>query len=163
MTDEPMFLVDRMLGPLTRYLRFLGYDSESAALLPEGDPGEDNHLLKKAEEEGRLLLTRDRDLASRAGERGMYIADLDLPDQIRLLHEKGLISLDVRLIRCSVCNTLLREAAADEIAGASYAPKPPDLFTFLWCPGCSRLYWNGSHTESIIRRIRGLYERGRSP
>jgi len=163
MTDEPTFLVDRMLGPLTRYLRFLGYDSESAALLPEGDPGEDNRLLKKAEAEGRLLLTRDRDLASRAGERGIYIADLDLLDQIRLLHEKGLISLDVRLIRCSVCNTLLREASPDEIEGASYAPDSPGSFTFLWCPACCRLYWNGSHAESIVRRIRGLDQRGIAP
>ncbi|MCP1662495.1 MAG: hypothetical protein D5R99_03975 [Methanocalculus sp. MSAO_Arc1] len=156
MTPEPAFLVDRMLGPLTRYLRFLGYDCESADSLPPGDPREDTTLLAWAEAEDRILLTRDRELAVRAGDVGIYIGASDVLDQVRYLKEQGVITLSVRLIRCSRCNTLLEDADREEIEKTPYAPPDTDGFTFYRCPSCSRLYWNGSHTGDIIRRIGGL-------
>ncbi|MDO8841030.1 Mut7-C RNAse domain-containing protein [Methanocalculus sp.] len=159
MNPERKFLGDRMLGTLTRYLRFLGYDCESADTLPSGNPGEDTMLLAWAEKEGRILLTRDRELAGRAREHGMYIREKDILDQVKMLREHGLIDLKVRLIRCSLCNTLLRGATDEEIRGTDYAPSVPGDFIYLWCPTCRRLYWNGTHSESIIRRIDDLSQR----
>ena len=51
-----------MLGTLCRYLRFMGYDAESAHSLSEGNPREDTLLLRSAEREDRILLTRDKEL-----------------------------------------------------------------------------------------------------
>ena len=159
MSPETRFLVDRMLGSLTRHLRFLGYDCESADLLPHGNPKEDTILLTWATNDGRILLTRDRELAVRAEEHGIYIASQDVLDQVQTLKKHGLIDLQVRLIRCSLCNTLLRGATDEEITGADYAPSDTRYFTFFWCPACRRLYWNGTHTEDIIERITTLEKR----
>ncbi len=159
MTQEAAFLSDRMLGTLTRYLRFLGYDCESADSLPPGNRGEDTLLLAWAEKEDRILLTRDRELAERAHDRGICIRELDVMDQIRSLQERGLIDLNVRLIRCSVCNMLLRNATDEEIGKTRYAPSDTTGFSFFWCERCRRLYWDGSHTENITSRIRSLNQR----
>ena len=56
-----------MLGTLCRYLRFMGYDAESAHSMSEGNPREDTLLLRSAEREDRILLTRDRESARRGG------------------------------------------------------------------------------------------------
>lgn len=159
MNPEPRFLVDRMLGPLTRYLRLLGYDTESADSLPPGNPKEDTRLLAWAGEEGRILLTRDRELAGRAGDRGVYVREKEILNQLSFLREKGLIDLSVRLIRCSICNSLLEDAPEEEIRGADYAPADEEGRTFCWCPSCRRLYWMGSHTDDIIGRIEMLNHR----
>ncbi|MDD1677142.1 MAG: Mut7-C RNAse domain-containing protein, partial [Methanomicrobiales archaeon] len=60
-----------MLGTLTRYLRFMGYDTLSANSLEGGNAAEDTVLLRIAENEGRILLTRDRELARRGGKQAI--------------------------------------------------------------------------------------------
>lgn len=159
MIPEPRFLVDRMLGTLTRYLRLLGYDTASADSLPHGNPKEDTELLQWAERDGRILLTRDRELAGRAGDRGVYVREKEILDQLAFLKGGGLIDLPVRLIRCSLCNSLLEDAPEEKILAADYAPADTRDLTFRWCPSCRRLYWMGSHTGDIIRRIETLNQR----
>jgi len=51
------FLTDRMLGTLTRYLRFMGYDTMSANSLSPGNTREDTLLLDIASKDDRILLT----------------------------------------------------------------------------------------------------------
>ncbi|HRR88201.1 MAG TPA: Mut7-C RNAse domain-containing protein, partial [Methanoculleus sp.] len=57
-SGERRFLTDRMLGTLTRYLRFMGYDTLSANGLSPGSTREDSLLLEIATCEDRVLLTR---------------------------------------------------------------------------------------------------------
>src|SRR5216117_4113592 len=52
-------LCDHMLGSLARWLRFMGYDTA----YPE--PGPDRMLIERARAEGRVLVTRDKELAGR--------------------------------------------------------------------------------------------------
>lgn len=61
------FLADRMLGTLAKYLRFLDYDTLSADTLEPGNTREDTVLLGIARSDGRILLTRDRELSCRGG------------------------------------------------------------------------------------------------
>jgi uncharacterized protein with PIN domain len=143
-----------MLGTLTRYLRLMGYDTLSANTLSPGNPREDTVLLSIAAQDGRILLTRDAELARRGGERAVYLASEDLTEQVRHLVSMGLIVPSLRFDRCSLCNTLLRPARKREIEGAAYAPADRQGISFYWCPLCRRLYWEGSHTRRIRRQIR---------
>ena len=52
-------LCDHMLGSLARWLRFMGYDTA----YPEVGP--DRTLIERVRSEDRILLTRDKELASR--------------------------------------------------------------------------------------------------
>ena len=58
-----------MLGKLCHYLRLTGHDTLHADVLPPGLPNEDTHLLRLATSSGRLLLTRDKELAQRGATR----------------------------------------------------------------------------------------------
>ena len=118
--DEPRFLVDRMLGTLTRYLRFMGYDTESAHSIRPGNAREDTILLKRAEQEGRVLLTRDRELARRGGDRAILVTGAGVIDQVGQLAGRGVIEPELRMTRCSLCNEPLRAASAAQIRGSAY-------------------------------------------
>ncbi|MGB4197157.1 MAG: Mut7-C RNAse domain-containing protein [Methanoculleus sp.] len=153
-SGERRFLTDRMLGTLTRYLRFMGYDTLCANGLSPGSTREDSLLLEIATCEDRVLLTRDRELARRGGEQAVYIASEDILSQIRQLADVGLIEPVVRMSRCSLCNTRLRPATQREIRETPYAPPSPPEREFWWCPACRKLYWMGSHGARIERRLK---------
>jgi uncharacterized protein len=153
MFPEPRFITDRMLGTLTRYLRFMGYNTVSANGFEEGNSKEDTLLLACAEREDRILLTRDTELARRGKERAVLIKSDEVLEQVQQLVDSGLIVRRLVMDRCSLCNTPLRMATEEEIAGAEYAPRDKSGLTFFWCRQCSRLYWNGSHAQQLKVRI----------
>jgi len=155
-SGERRFLTDRMLGTLTRYLRFMGYDTMSANSLSPGNTREDTLLLEIATREDRILLTRDRELARRGVEWAVYITSEDIMSQIRQLADSGLIEPEVRMSRCSLCNTRLRPATRREIRETPYAPRSPPEREFWWCPACKKLYWMGSHGARLERRLREI-------
>jgi uncharacterized protein with PIN domain len=152
--QRPLFIVDRMLGTLGRYLRFMGYDTVSATSLREGNTREDTLLLRRAVYEGRILLTRDRELARRGGEMAVLIEDERVMPQVRQLAILGLIDPELRMTRCSLCNEVLRPASGHEIESAVYAPRKKKELTFFWCRNCRKLYWMGSHGRALSRRLK---------
>jgi hypothetical protein len=151
--DETRFITDRMLGTLSRYLRFMGYNTVSANGFAEGNAKEDTLLLNLAVQENRILLTRDTELALRGKERAVLLKSEDVMDQVQQLINGGLIVRRLRMTRCSLCNTELREATTREITRTEYAPRNKDGFSFFWCDQCKKLYWNGSHGKHISERI----------
>jgi uncharacterized protein len=151
--QETRFIADRMLGTLTRYLRFMGYDTTSANGLEEGNRKEDTILLEIARLEHRVLLTRDAELARRGKEQAVHIISEDVMEQIQDLIDRGLVKKQLALTRCSRCNTPLRDATACEIRNAGYAPKNQHDLAFFWCDHCRKLYWNGSHGKQLEARI----------
>ena len=152
---EPRFIADRMLGTLTKYLRFMGYDTTSANVLEEGNAKEDTLLLELGLQEHRILLTRDAELARRGKDRVILIRSEEVMEQVQQLIELGLIKRRVTMSRCSLCNTKTREAFQCEISGADYAPKDWRGLSFFWCESCGKLYWNGSHGRMLEERIGG--------
>jgi len=152
-SPEARFLADRMLGTLTRYLRFMGYDTASANDLAGGNALEDTLLLDRSTAEDRILLTRDAELARRGKERAVYIISEDAMEQLAQLVNRGLVVRRVTMSRCSLCNALLRPATPGEIEGAAYAPREKAGLLFRWCDHCRKLYWNGSHGRKLEDRI----------
>lgn len=149
-----------MLGTLTRYLRFMGYDTISANDLAPGNAKEDTLLLEQAREDGRFLLTRDAELVRRGNGVAVLIRTEDVMDQIQQLSGLGLVELRLKLSRCSLCNTELQDATKNEVSSAEYAPHDTTGFSFYWCTHCQKLYWNGSHGKKLAERIRKEKETG---
>jgi uncharacterized protein with PIN domain len=145
------FLADEMLTRLARLLRAAGYDT---ALARQGAP--DEALLAQAQREGRLLLTRDRRLAERAGALGVRILGESATDQARGLSDRLVIDwLKAPFSRCVMDNAELSDATPADIARmppqARGLPGP-----FRRCPACGRLYWPGSHVRRMAERLAGL-------
>jgi hypothetical protein len=131
----------------------MGYNTVSANGFAEGNAKEDTLLLNLATGENRILLTRDTELAMRGKERAVLVKSDEVMEQVQQLIDRGLVVRRLLMSRCSLCNTVLREATVQEITGADYAPKDKDGLTFCWCEQCSKLYWNGSHGKHISERI----------
>ncbi|HNX17643.1 MAG TPA: Mut7-C RNAse domain-containing protein [Methanoregula sp.] len=156
--DETRFIADRMLGTLTRYLRFMGYDTISANGFVGGNPTEDTRLLVLAHDEHRILLTRDHELARRGNDIAVLVTDGDVLSQVQQLIDRGLIRRRLPMSRCSLCNMVLRKAGEEEIKSAGYAPRNKEGYIFLWCEHCRKLYWNGSHGQRLLERIQSGLE-----
>lgn len=145
------FLCDEMLARLARLLRAAGYDT---ALASNGQS--DTAMLRAAKAEGRVLVTRDRELAARAAPGSALLKETDALGQARAL--SAALPIDWSLApftRCVMDNAVLREASADEMARmpaeAQAGPGP-----FRACPACGRLYWPGSHVKRLRERLDDL-------
>ncbi len=138
-----------MLGSLARWLRTLGYDT----LYP--GPLDDGELKAIALREGRVLLTRDGEL-SRSTTGALAIASDRLDDQLRQVVEAMGLTVDSPISRCSLCNTVLEEATVEE-AGAAVPSGVLGRHREFWrCTTCGRFYWQGTHWENMMARIRDL-------
>lgn len=145
------FLCDEMLARLARLLRAAGYDTALAAN-GEGDTA----MLRLAKSEGRVLVTRDRELAARAAPGSALLKETDALAQARAL--SAALPIDWALApftRCVMDNALLREATPDEIAQMP-AQTRDGPGPFRACPACGRLYWPGSHVKRLRARLEAL-------
>ena len=106
---EPAFLLDGMLGSLARWLRMIGYDSVYVRDAADGD------LLGMLG--NRSLLTRDRQLAQRAGPRGFYLESDVLDDQLSAVMERFGLSLEREGTRCTACNGELEKVDKEAVRG----------------------------------------------
>jgi uncharacterized protein len=148
-----------MLGTLARWLRFAGFDTRY-------EPSwSDAELAGLARAEGRWLLTRDRELASIAGPRVVLLKSGDLDALVAELRDRLELPVDTArfMTRCAECNGELREATRGEIEGRV----PPYVAThgerFRRCAGCDRVYWRGTHSVRISRRLEELFCREATP
>jgi uncharacterized protein len=146
-----MFLADRTLGRLARWLRLLGYDTVWDAAAGATD------LLARAEREDRVLLTRDTLLVERrAVHRGRVRAILvrgdTLAEQLRQLRfEEGLHP--VGLPRCLVCNSSLEELSVDAVRQRIPPYVAATQEHFAYCPVCDRVTWPATHWDDMRRRL----------
>jgi hypothetical protein len=150
MDERPSFSVDEMLGSLARWLRIMGYD---AVYHRDED---DTEIVDFAMREGRYLLTRDRELAARAGEDGLYIDDDDVMEQLSQVSEEFDLSLDESMTRCTVCNGPLEVLGREEVKDDVPEGALKENDRFYRCRRCGKLYWKGSHWTDIRAKLDSL-------
>jgi hypothetical protein len=143
-------LADSMLGSLGRWLRLLGYDTAIARSEP------DWQLVRQARAEGRVILTRDRELARRQGVQTLLMRDDDLDAQLAQTARDLHLPQPQPGTRCLHCNAPLQPASRDDVAD----DVPPYVLqtqeTFRRCPACRRVYWRGTHWLKIEERTATL-------
>jgi uncharacterized protein with PIN domain len=147
--ERKRFLADVMLGRLAKWLRIIGYDTLYFRDM------DDQELIRRAARDDRMLLTRDRELSQRGGIRALFIATEDLETQLaQVLEEMGLEPRMGSGIRCPLCNEALKDIPREAVRNAV----PPYVWAthreFSRCPGCGKIFWKGTHWESIRRRLR---------
>jgi uncharacterized protein with PIN domain len=143
-------LADAMLGRLAKWLRILGYDT---AYLADTD---DFAVMRLARAEDRLVLTRDRGLASRRAIRVLMIVSEVLEDQLQQVWADVGLPPAGSTPRCPECNHPLMQADPALVAARvpPYVSRTQERFTF--CDACDRVYWRGSHWQHMRPLIEGL-------
>jgi len=146
---HPRFVVDSMLGHVARWLRLLGYDTLYYRNIA------DWKILKVAEEEDRIILTRDLGLFRRARKRGLrafYVEDPSIEKVLAYLSARYGIRLefDKHDTRCPECNTPLRYTTSIEEISPRVSKDIVLKYREFWiCPHCGKVYWQGRHWKSI--------------
>lgn len=145
------FIVDEMLGRLTKWLRLLGYDTVYKT------PTTDSALVNQAFKEQRILLTRDTHLVERKFiPRYILIKSDYYIEQLRQVIRDLDLKPDEALFfsRCILCNTPIEPISK----GPVKTRVPPYVYktqeNFLHCPRCDKIYWRGSHIEMAMKKIK---------
>jgi uncharacterized protein with PIN domain len=148
------FILDNHLGRLARYMRLLGFDT-----LYLNDKADDPELAQIANDEGRIMLTRDRGLLKRSlVTYGYCLRTKDSMAQVTaVLHRYQLHDQIKPWTRCLRCNGLL-QPVEKEVILHRLEPKTKRYFDeFQICGDCEQIYWRGSHfgkLEKFIAQVR---------
>ena len=145
------FLCDQMLGTLAKWLRLFGFDTFYA-----NAEISDYELLDIAKKEGRIIVSRDKQLITRGRKKNLQViktTSTDLDEQLRQVLKNAKIDETAVLSRCSLCNTVI-----DEIKKTSVKDKVPTRIfesneKFWLCPKCNKIYWSGTHYDKIMMKI----------
>jgi len=142
------FVVDGMLGKLTRWLRMMGHDVKYSNKL------DDTELMVIAKKESRVLLTRDLALYQRAIAKGIeafYVEGMTEPERLAELARRFSIPLviDLKSSRCPRCNAPLQSVPKEKVVDRVEKNTFTHYSAFWECPNCGHVYWQGAHWTKI--------------
>ncbi len=146
---DPFFLADAHLGGLARFLRMLGFDTlhENAFA--------DQEIRRIAQEERRIVLSRDRELLKcREIERGCYVRAIKPEAQLREVAARYRLAAAARpFTLCLNCNVPLEPV--EKSAVAHRVPEKVLLLqhTFTRCARCDGVFWPGSHYQRMVAAL----------
>lgn len=143
--SNPRFLADAMLGRLARWLRVVGCDTAWEAHV------DDAALVRRAIQEERVLISRDRGLAEEwRVPQLLLLSSEDALEQLREVFERFPVDWRAGLFtRCTVCNENVQPVEASTVADEVPPGVRGEQQRFTRCPGCNRVYWAGSHTDHM--------------
>lgn len=139
------FVVTDESQRLARWLRLMGYDTVVVNAEPLSE------LYRRAYEEGRTIVTRNRRIMPSSLFRVIRIDERDLPSQLRHLMVVANLQADdaPAFSRCDRCNDEVQPVEKADVQ----ALVPPHVFrtqqNFRACPVCYRVYWAATHHERI--------------
>ena len=152
------FIVDHNVGKLAKWLRMMGYDT----LFFSGS--DDSGMIATALAEGRVLLTRDTQIAKRrlvtTGRLKAIIIGSDEPE-LQLEQVIGTLDLEIKFrpfSLCQECNQPLVERSKGQVKERV----PPYVFKtqdqYMECPSCHRIYWRGTHWQAMTQKLKRFME-----
>lgn len=148
MPDCPKFVTDATLSRLAKWLRLLGYD---ACVFPR-EAG--RQLLRLAQSEGRIVLTKRADLKERqfAGVL-LLLTHNDISLQLKEVIEKFSLKIEKNKMFgiCLKCNRALEPVAAAEVRELVPAYVFEHCAAFNRCSSCRKIFWEGTHQRNSLQ------------
>ena len=156
------FLTDSMFGKLTRFLRIFGYDTVYANDLTNLfniDPVPDDYLIEYANDNNRIIITKDLPLYQRYKDKSIFLKGEGIYNYLNQLNKQlGLkFEFNFKKARCSICNSILekivdKRSIVNEIESETFHNY--DDFYRCTNPKCNKIYWKGSHIDKIIIKLK---------
>ena len=144
------FIADAQLGWLARLLRMNGFDTLY------DNHSHDHEIERISSAEGRIVLTRDRELLKRRGiTHGCYVHAVRSPQQLQEIFGRLDLARSARpFTLCLHCNAPLHSIDKAQVAAALPPTVRAQFERFSCCSVCERVFWEGSHW----RRMRSMLE-----
>jgi hypothetical protein len=142
---ETRFAADVHLGKLARLLRMMGFDTAY------GNNLADDVIVSAALAEKRIVLTRDRGLLKRrAVTHGYFVRSLAPREQLAEVLTRFDITAHVRMFgRCMSCNAVLSRVSKISVLDHLPPAVAEMCSEFSRCQGCGKVFWRGTHWESM--------------
>lgn len=142
---ETRFVADAHLGGLAHQLRLFGFDTLY------DNHFEDAEIVRLAVEQGRIVLTRDRELLKRRDvTHGCYVRTLHRDQQLREVFDRLDLAGSARpFTRCLRCNAPLRAVDKAEVIERLPSGVQERFERFACCDGCGRVFWEGTHWQRM--------------
>ncbi|HEX5682782.1 MAG TPA: Mut7-C RNAse domain-containing protein [Ideonella sp.] len=146
------FVADAHLGGLAHQLRLFGFDTLY------DNHFEDAEIVRLAVEQGRIVLTRDRELLKRRDiTHGCYVRALHRDQQLREVFERLDLAGSARpFTRCLCCNAPLRTIDKAEVVERLPTSVRERHERFACCEGCGRVFWEGTHWRRMRTMVDAL-------
>lgn len=153
---ESRFVADAHLGGLAHMLRMLGFDTLY------DNHYHDDEIVTTAEQEGRIVLTRDRELLKRrAVTHGCYVHAMKSEQQLReIVARLDLVRSARPFTLCLHCNAPLRPVDKASVLDRLPPRVQAHYERFSTCDRCGRVYWEGSHWRNMRTLLDGLLSNG---
>lgn len=149
---DPRFVADGHLGKLARHLRMAGFDTLWS------NEWDDDAIVNISAVQKRTILTRDKGMLRRKDvDRGYFVraieSEAQLAEVVRALQLEGMLA---PFTRCRECNTVLEDVSRDAVLDR-LPEKVREAYTrFKRCPGCARVYWEGTHFARMHALMAGI-------
>ena len=146
---DPRFALDTHLGKLARHLRLAGFDC-----LYRNDY-RDSELISAALAERRIILTRDKGLLKqRMVTHGYFVRSTEPEEQLREVVRALQLETGLRpFTRCRECNAELHDVPKAQVLERLPEKVRAAYERFQLCPGCGRIYWEGTHYARLRRLL----------
>jgi uncharacterized protein with PIN domain len=144
------FVLDGHLGKLARSLRLLGFDAAYRRDICDRD------LVDQSLAEGRIILTRDRELLkARVVTRGTWIRSTDPRGQLLQVLDRFDLRGSARpFTRCTLCNGELAAVPTDDVKDEVPPRVKEQPREYFRCSGCRKVYWKGTHVARLEAFVR---------
>ena len=144
-----------MLGKLSRYLRFLGFDT-----LYRTDESIDE-MLQISVDDNRNVLSRSQkvfQLCKKREIKTLFLTNISVSGQLREIRDNLNVDFTCHPLkmRCSVCNGDLKKKSKLDILNRIPEGTAKEYDDFWECSKCFKIYWVGSHWEDIKKTISEL-------
>ena len=142
---EPRFVLDVHLGKLCKYLRMLGFDTIYRNDL------DDAEIVDISLKEHRIILTRDLGILKNGlVSHGYWLRSQDPREQLQeVIRRFQLQDLIRPFHRCTVCNGFVEKVGKEKIAHLLRENTKKAFDEFFRCTSCKKIYWEGSHYDSM--------------
>jgi uncharacterized protein with PIN domain len=144
---ETRFVADAHLGGLAHMLRMMGFDTVY------DNQFHDDSIVAIAEQDGRIVLTRDRELLKRRTiTHGCYVHALKTEEQLREIVERLDLAHSARpFTLCLHCNAPLHPIDKASVFERLPPRVQANYERFSTCDVCGRVFWEGSHWRNMRR------------
>lgn len=114
----------------------------------------DDNLLRVAEKDNRILLTRDRELLRRAEAKGVstfYVEGESEAEKLANIAQRFDLKLEIDIFfsRCPVCGVSLSSVEKNRVLDRVPSGTLKYYEEFWVCNGCGKIYWRGNHWKKI--------------
>jgi len=148
MNAAPKFITDASGGGLARWLILLGFDTS----IYTGEAG--RPMMRQAQMEGRIILTRRRDMMERQFSGQMLlIPGAAVGAQLHFVTNSLSLKIDPQKMYtlCLRCNERLEPIVKESIRHLVPQYVFENCSHFNQCEKCRKIYWQGTHERNARR------------